>query len=303
MQKETRSVSSIGSYVTESYFSQYTEEFSKYFSMKNKFVIKKEMIRNVLNQSEEVKGIRFMWGLVDEFAPESSRLFLIPCGASSESFGNTHALIFKNGYVDSEGKNSSIEMASIIISNFVRSANREVDSLIYKNITRGSFFGRKTLDGFINQDSHNEIELHLGFKKTNKQIILIFKSFDISKKIYLNDGELCPPNCPEFTPCVATMSVLKNSVEEELEAFRKFRDESLLDLPDGAKYYEMYYFLSPLVSSMIRGSGMNQELFLDELYNERIKPFGELLRQGNHIEALEILNKTLLEWSTEFMIK
>ncbi len=292
---------SVGSYVDKDYFLKYTEAFSNYFSITGKFVIKKQLIRDILNLSSEVKGIRFMWGLVDEFALKSTRLFLIPCGTKTDTSINTHALQFNGGYNDSKGDRHTTDLTCSMISNFVKAIKREDGSQPYKTITRGGYLGKNSLMDFLNQENDAAMEVHLGYEPSNKEIMPILTSIH-KNGVFMNLGLTCPNACPEEDQtCVTSLAVTKNSVEEELQAFRNFRDNDLLQLPEGSLYYEMYYFLSPLVRSAISKSGYLEEVFLSRLYSEKIRPFGALLNQGQHLKALDILSETLMEWSNGFV--
>lgn len=294
---------SIGKLVKLDYFKHYTQAFTEHFSVPISFSVEKSLIKSILSQSDQVKGIRFLWGLKDEFNIYSSELFMIPCGSANRSRSPIYPLLFEQGYHDTNGDLHSIETTCQMSSHFVKSVKRIKSSFPYKTITRAAFFGSESLLAYINQSVDSEIEIHLGYDTETELIIPIFTSPDKVSGPFMNTGCPCPPYCCDLgESCVATLAVQQNSDEAVLDSFREFRDTHLLNLPKGATYYEMYYFLTPLVRSEIDKSE-DKGIFLDNLYNNTIIPFSELLKQGKDMQALETLSNTLSEWSNEYIIE
>ena len=74
--------------------------------------------------------------------------------------------------------------------------------------------------------------------------------------------------------------VEKYSTEREWNFYRNFRDDVLLILDAGSKYYEMYHFISSLVSIIIIKMHDNKEEVLYKIYYDKIVPFKELLENN-----------------------
>ncbi|MEP4091491.1 CFI-box-CTERM domain-containing protein [Reichenbachiella sp.] len=300
-EKPPKKTTDIGAYAEENYFLQHTEKFSRLLpNLKSSFSIKSSLIKKVLNAGNDIKGIRFMFGLEDEFNPNSVRILLVPAGSSNDYAEPRFTFLTEQGYLDHLGVSHNIFNTCELVSSFVKNVKKELPELNYKEITRGGFLGKNSLLDLVERHDCKEVELHFGYKNSN-EIIPIFEPFNELDGPYMNFSQPCPNACDGYDPetgedwCIDTNAVYSNSTHEELDNHRFFRDNYLLDLNDGEIFYEMYYFVSPMVSYLI-SKEENSDLILKKIYKEKIRPFNELLNKEAYDEALVVLKDTLAEW-------
>ncbi|KXX72724.1 hypothetical protein [Flammeovirga sp. SJP92] len=314
MKQSKLKVSEVGQYVSQEYFDQHTNCYKETFpGTTSSFTIPKSLIEKVINLSPEVKGIRFMYGLADHLNPNSIRILLIPCSARSEYSVGNQAILIKQGYYDHLGEKHSTLRTCELISSFVNDIKKRDQGLNYKEITRGGFFGKKKLLEFIKDSQGDQITLHFSYKEEIIHPILEFQKENNS--LFGNWAQPCPPLCKEKSEteigeeenddCLATAAVSKihqHSSEKVLDLYRVFRDNKLLDMKDGAIYYELYYFISPYVSGFI-DQQTNKTDLLKSIYLDKITPFHHLLTEHKYEEALAFLKETLSEWVGNYQVE
>ncbi len=220
----------VGGYVSSEHFDKVTTAYQEQFPGSVNFVtVKKEIILNVLNSHEWVSGIRFMYGLDDPMNPNSLRVFLIPCTHTSENVSLSKPLVTKTGYYDNTGLLNSLNDVVNAIAAYVKQMTKRNPDLVYKQVTRGNFLGKNSLLDLTSKENDEFISIHFGLE--NLVLKPVFVPSDFNGRIFgvdfMNFTEPCPPNCDPGDPddlCVAELSVLRFSIEEELNVFRNFRD-------------------------------------------------------------------------------
>ncbi|NME71597.1 hypothetical protein [Flammeovirga aprica] len=316
MKQSKLKVSEVGQYVSQEYYDQHTNCYKENFpGTASSFTIPKSLIEKVINLSPEVKGIRFMYGLADQLNPNSIRILLIPCSARSEYSVGNQAILIKQGYYDHLGERHSVFQTCELISTFVNDIKIRNSKFNYKEITRGGFYGKEKILDFIRKDQYQEISLEFGYKE---EIIHPFMKNlqSTDKAIYMDWIRPCPPLCKdvpteteiaeeENDDCLATAAVSKihqHSSEKVLDLYRVFRDNKLLDMKDGAIYYELYYFISPYISGFINQQ-TNKTYLLKSIYFDKITPFHHFLVEHKYEEALMLLKDTLSEWVEDYNLE
>ena len=63
--------------------------------------------------------------------------------------------------------------------------------------------------------------------------------------------------------------------------------------------YEMYYFISPLIASLIKAKA-NSRTILTKIYLDKMVPFKQLLLTKQYQEAVYLLEDTLDEMAKEY---
>jgi len=256
------------------------------------FHIERSLIEKVLHLNEKVTGIRFMYGLRDVMNPNSSVLMLIPC-TNNGDYDSATPLFSEKGYYDQSGASMSILETSEYLANFVKHMNNTDPTWNYREITRGTFYGINTINELLLQDDCAQIRFNMGFetRKNEKGIHPVLEAVNTNNEnitgFFVENGTGCPPRCG-FDIFEIKYQAIELNV---MQIVREFRDNTLLTLENGAKYYEMYFFITPFVSSVLRTEG-NQE-FVNDFYNSRFLPFANLVKHGLHEEALEMLEETL----------
>jgi len=301
-----KNIKDIGTYVSKEYFQKLSNAYQEaYPSITSSFVISKDLLHQLLNISDQVVGIRFMYGLADTLNPNSLRLLVIPCGGTDDIDANSHPLILEQGYYDHLENCYSVLETAELIHNFVQSMKASNQDLTYKTIRRGAFFGKNQLLDLVKHKACAHLKIHFGLIDQMVEPVLepLDASFNASFNIYMEFAKPCPTFCGETSPeCLATMAVRQFSLETELDTYRVFRDQELLHIRGGGIYYELYYFISPFIGHFI-SKQTNKAEVLKLIYEEKMLPFSALLSEKRYEEALGLLSDTLTEWTDTYQLK
>ncbi|WP_299219010.1 hypothetical protein [uncultured Aquimarina sp.] len=297
----------VGGYVSKEHFDKATSAYQEEFpGIINSITIKKEIIVKALNSHEWISGIRFMYGLDDPMNPNSIRVFLIPCTHTSENLDLSKPLVAKYGYYDHAGHLNTLTDVVKGITAYVGQMTKMDDTLIYKEVTRGNFLGKNSLLDLVSHENCECVSIDFGLQ--GKVLKPVFRPINSNsafiEEIYMNVTNPCPPFCGDpdsDPPCKTELTVSMFSNEKELDIYRYFRDFILLELENGEVQYEMYYFISPLITAMIDESE-NKEEELRITYYEKIVPFKELLAEKKFDEANNWLKETFEEWVSKWQV-
>jgi len=294
----------VGRFITEENFQAQTEAYQAAFpEFPNSFPISRELFEEVLFSSPAVRGIRFMHGFKDSKNPASMLLFLIPCTNTSEYDMASKPLLQEGGYYDSEGKIHSLKEIAQLMSNYVQHIVERNPQAVYKKVIRGNFFGKDKLEILLNDTECAYIRYYMGMKEGLVKGVMrrLDTSFQPSADGILNFPKPCPHSCPGDgdESCIVTLSAQGQSQEAELDFYRSFRDKELLKYERGAMLYEMYYFISPLIASLIKGKD-NSQTILTKIYLDKMVPFKQLLLTKQYQEAVYLLEDTLDEMAREY---
>lgn len=295
----------VGRFITEENFQAQTEAYQAAFpEFPDSFQISRELFEEVLFSAPAVRGIRFMHGLKDSKNPASMLLFLIPCTNTSEYDMASKPLLQEGGYYDSEGKLYSLKEIAQLMSNYVQHMVERDPQAVYKKVIRGNFFGKEKLEILLDDTDCALIQYYMGMKEGLVKGVMrrLDTSFQPSADGILNFPKPCPYSCPDFGPeegCITTLSAQVQGQEAELDFYRSFRDKELLKYKRGAMLYEMYYFISPLIASLIK-SKANSQTILTKIYLDKMVPFKQLLLTKQYQEAVYLLEDTLDEMAREY---
>lgn len=287
----------VGTFISKALFKTLKNNFKYAFpGTASSFIMNKQLIEKVLQASDQMTGIRFMFGLEDPLNPNSVRLMLVPCASDENNDINSMALVSNQGYFDHLGQRYSLFQTVEMISNFVHNLVKRDRHLTYKTTTRGSFFGLNSLAELIHHEECQYVLFHFGLNDRIIHPILepLNHSLESFAKVYLERAQPCPPYCPDGdgSGCFAKITTKELGQEEDLKLIRHFRDEVLLKLENGAKYYEMYYFISPFISSIIRKEE-NGNTILSDIYKAIINPMKVLIEEERYDEAYLLLKTEL----------
>ncbi len=282
----------VGSYIDKDLFTALRETYLAFNPNTNSsFIIDKRLLQAMLDSASNVTGIRFMYGLADLLNPNSIRILLIPC--TSEGDSGSKPIISTTGYYDHLGELHSLHDIAGLIANYVQHVVKTDASIPYKQVTRGSFFGKNSLNDLMKDQHTMYMSYHFGMAENVLKPILqpLNGACKLVKEVYMDDAEECPPLCPEEgETCLATMAVQLNSGEKELDMYRQFRDNELLKLSGGGRLYETYYFISPLIASVISRQE-SAETILKQIYSDMIVPVKQLLLERDYNGALAALQE------------
>ena len=305
---QTRSIQEVGSFISKESFTSLRQGYSEKFpDLPSSIIVQKELLNKVMGMSEKVKGIRFAYGLDDPMNPKSVRVMLIPCTTHAEYDRASRPMVSSFGYPDHKGNTCSVKEVAELIHNFVQNMLDHEVGLTYKNITRGSFFGKKSLSELIREKQCEYVRLSFGFQDNTISPILepLNESFVAFTGMFLDLANPCPPTCDTGTTeevCLATLAVTRYSNQDELNLYREFRDNQLLNIEGGGVLYEMYYFISPLITSLI-SKRPDGEVRLKALYQNKILPFKNMIKSNQFTEAAGLLREALDQLASEYESK
>lgn len=296
----------IGSYVPEAYAMGLMESWKMtYPGSESSFIIPVKLILEALSVSDSVKGVRFMYGLTDLHNPNSVRVLLIPCTASSEYAKNSRPLLLKYGYKDHLGVRHNIKETAQLIANWAININGRNKNLVYKQITRGSFIGRNSYKSLTQTPGTEYINLNFGWK--DNILCPVFQTMDSeysrTNNLSMDILSPCPPCDPD--PCLCAVALAFDAHGRngnELNLYKEFRDDILLTMPGGNLHYELYYFASPLISLAL-SLNKDSEDIQRRLYFELITPLVSMLETKQYHKALDWLDKCLNLLISEYTIE
>lgn len=297
---EKQQITQVGDFISKAHADRLRANYSLEFPhIASSFIINKGLIFKILNLSPQVAGIRFMFGLTDKLNPNTVRILLVPCTSTAADDLASKPLISDFGYYDHQEQLHSLRETVTLIANFVESMMMKTTHWPYKKVTRGTFFGKNALLELSQNEQCQNIQFHFGFQ--DQIIKAVLEPLDNYQQpfadLYMDFAKPCPPFCPDDElndDCLATMAVKLFANDTELNLYRNFRDHALLEMEGGNFYYELYYFISPLITASIK-KHENREDLLKQLYFERIVPFKLLLFKNDFDSALQILKGTFNE--------
>lgn len=294
-QKPARLAENVGSYIDKSFYKGLSAAFHKqYPAMQATFAIRKELLMQVLSEAEPICGIRFMYGLMDPLNPKSVRLFLIPCIQLDPTDSIPKNLIRERGCIDHLGISHTLPELCRYISQFVSYRMQGDSRLAHKTTTRGGFFGKNSLMALLRYEKCAFLGYHFGLG--GEVIKPILEPLNAAKKafsgVYMDFTSPCPPACGGERTCLVEHSANLRKAERKLEQIRWFRDHQLLQMPEGGLYYEMYYFISPLLMSALN-QHKNGSMWLDQYDEDIIIPIEALLTKHAYAEAFDLLKTGL----------
>ncbi|MDW3191334.1 MAG: CFI-box-CTERM domain-containing protein [Cytophagales bacterium] len=294
----------IGGLVSLNYFQNHYKSFKTKFQLPSEVSIDRQALERTLNASDLVKGIRFTFGLDDPQNINSLRVILVPCSSRYEDDPRNHPIISSHSYLDHRSESHNIYDVCRMISNYVSLINSQRPDWPYKEVTRGAFFGKDSIAQFVKSINNEDVSLYLGFNDANGFIVPILGPTDDLNGPFMNIGTPCPDVCLDEgettdNPCPVSIAVIRCAEENQLDIHRQFRDQYLLTAEDGGTYYELYYFISPMIAHVLSAQENTTEK-LEFIYNEKVVPFTQLVQKQKNEEAFEFLKETLRSWVLQY---
>jgi hypothetical protein len=284
----------VGEFISSELNNSLVDSYEKEFpGVVSRFSVSRLLIEKVFSMHDQVTGLQFAMGLKDMLNPNSSRILLIPCTHSEKGI-KPIPLISDKGYYDLDGELVPLIEACQLIANQASYRKTQHDNLIYKDIERFSFVGRNMLMDLLNIPECESFSFQFGFE--NSRIATILSPLNAHGEningIYADRMGTTPP-CPCGEPCTSELVLNIKSNQEDLETIRNFRDHYLLNLENGEWLYEMYYFISPLVTYKINNA--YNKIQLIETLHDKIKLMIQLIEAQEHDKTVSTFRNTLEE--------
>jgi hypothetical protein len=302
----------VGGFINREVYQSLTTQFSENFpSEVSSVFISKEVILQVLQSSESVSGIRFMYGLTDAENPKSRQLILVPCNMTSIDKTIPNSIILKDGYLTHEGESVTLNKTWMLFNNHVNRMATLLPNQRRKDLIRGCFFGINSLTALLQDENCIGINYYLGFNASHNilterhQAVLEPLDFSMdSYGIFMDFTAPCPNTCLDDDPfgtfCIDSTSVLLNSTENELDIHRNYRDNFLLKTEDGGAIFEMYYHVTPTLTESINFKPDNINIY-NQLYQNSISKCTELINQEKYQDAKVVFIETMDELMEKFL--
>ncbi|MBX2846473.1 MAG: hypothetical protein KTR13_09705 [Saprospiraceae bacterium] len=310
----------IGTYISVELYHCLKQNYQENFpTLLEQVFIQKALITDLLEKSDEITGIRFMYGLKDLKNPNSLTVFLIPCTSLTSQFFQTQALLSQYGYFDQSGNKHTLPALAEMLHQYVKYIDQFDGSLPYREIIRGNYYGKDALNDLLSQEDCSGLIFHFGAE--GQKIAPILQPIQGKEEldIYMDYSSLCPPFCNDpilkqstelmdrGLPCPfwcpdwsfdSDEQVQGRSIQHFLSSFKAFRDADLLNYNGGGIVYEMYYFITPIIVKL--QSSLPSAEGLEELYSNYAIPFQELIRTHKKQEAVELLRSLLDQFVLDY---
>ena len=116
-------------------------------------------------------------------------------------------------------------------------------------------------------------------------------------------GENCP-NCGASNGCFITTAVClslgKDDFCEELQLLREFRDQFILQLPNGKTEVDHYYSISPRIVKCILQDANHQDI-LNKIHSSYIEPAIDLINAGHQYEAYQLYKSMVVNLERQYI--
>ena len=89
--------------------------------------------------------------------------------------------------------------------------------------------------------------------------------------------------------------------EQELDLYRKFRDNYFLDNENGP-VAEMYYYASPALKEAIQDTGRANEIY-SALYNNEVRQCNMLIAAGKYEAAKILFEETMAQLIKTYLVR
>jgi len=288
----------VGEFITESYYRELALNFGAKFSSEARFVnLSKSAVETVLSDSN-ASGIKFMNGLTDVNDPSSRILVLIPANyAMNNSLPN--AIINKAGFITNTGEVISLEKTWQVLFNHVLNFKKLDAGMHYTKINRGSFFGRVRLTELLNATECKSFIYHFGYiiEENLPYKPMIQPENEIT--MYLEEALPCPgsPSCPKTgssDPCALTRIATNfagTEADGQLNVLRGFRDKILQDKFTGTEI-EKYYTISASLLEAI-DKEQNKAVIFKEIYDKYIQTSVTSINNNDEATAYSLFQEAM----------
>ncbi|WDF77525.1 hypothetical protein PQ469_26930 [Mucilaginibacter sp. KACC 22773] len=288
----------VGEFITESFYKELTEDFQKKFPSEIRSVSLSRLAVEAVLKEDNVSGIKFMNGLEDANDPSSRILVLIPANRTvTNSLPNS--IINKNGFMTNTGERISLERTWQVLFNHVMNFKKLEPTAHYTKINRGSFMGQVRLNEFLNTTDCSTFIYHFGYLKgEDLPYKLIIQPSD-GMNMYIEMSAPCPGStgCPASTssePCALTRIATNfagKEADNQLNVLRGFRDKILQEKFNGAEI-EKYYTISASLLEAI-DKEQNKAVIFKEIYDKYIQTSITSINNNDEATAYSLFQEAM----------
>lgn len=289
-----------------------------------KILIASTTVFNAVKDLAGVSGIRFMFGMESANDPGSKVLLLMPCNVTSTHQLIPNVIVQPHGYLNNRGERVGLKRTWELLYNHAVHYAPLLPEVKFHKIVRGAFFGIDSLQALLGEYTTSPaLHFHFGLDKTvadpalqHKPVLQPLHIDGTGFNMYMDQGELCPPpaNCTDNpggeigtdTCTVTAMVQIGNpqpaSQEQELNIYRKYRDNYFLKNEYNGPLAEMYYYISPALKEAIQDTGRAKEIY-SALYNNQVRQCNMLIEEGKYEAAKILFEQTMAELIKTYLVR
>lgn len=268
---------------------------AKYPTQVSSVFISKQLLLQCVEASPDASGIFFLFGLEDPTRPSSRRIFLVPTRACMNEESAIIRTVSPKGYLCDDGSRVVLDAAMQLLANHVSNFSSEESEIYHARLPRGYFWGIEKLSGLLGVESCAGVEFHFGFDAVPTRIcrryINVLEAVDDQRRslnIFLEYGQCDPPcddpNDPKKCTITDAAQHFLKEPDTRLDQLRLFRDEWLLQQPNGQALYELYYFLSESLVAAINDRPDSDAIW-HELYHADLSTCLQLIEEKRYEET------------------
>jgi hypothetical protein len=294
----------------------------KYLGEVSTLLIESITIFNAVKDLPNVSGIRFMYGMESANDPASKVLLLMPCNATSTHQLIPNVIVQPHGYLNNRDERVSLKSTWELLYNHAVHYAPLLPEVKFHKIVRGAFFGIDSLKALLKEYTNAPaLHFHFGLDKTvadpalqHKAVLQPLYGNGTGYELYMDRGEMCPPpNICSDTPgidtdtCTVTAMVRTGNAqqtdqEQELDLYRKYRDNYLLENENNGPLAEMYYYISPALKEAIQDTGRAKEIY-SALYTNEVRQCNMLIEEGKYEAAKILFEQTMAQLIKTYLVR
>jgi hypothetical protein len=312
-----------GEIIDNAYALQLINGFNeKYPGEVSTILIESSTIFNAVKDLSNVSGIRFMYGMESANDPASKVLLLMPCNATSTRQLIPNVIVQPHGYLNNRGERVSLKSTWELLYNHAVHYAPLLPEVKFHKIVRGAFFGIDSLKALLQEYTNAPaLHFHFGLDKTvadpalqHIPVLEPLHAGGTGYNLFMDRGEICPPpaNCNDegttstetctVTEIVNTAHSQKAGTEDELNIYRQYRDNYLLENENNGPLAEMYYYVSPALKEAIKDTGRANEIYT-ALYNNEVRQCNMLIEEGKYEAAKILFEQTMAQLIKTYLVR
>jgi len=273
--------------------------------------LSKQSILDCIKTYPGLSGISFRYGLADVNDPLSRKIIMVPCEHTTGEKGEPDLVLLKEGYVSNDGEKVKGDELWQLLGNHVERVYNGRFHEVLSKVHRGYFWGIQRISALLAQEGCDGVMFNFGYNaahpfpcKRNQQVLEAVDAGRQSLNVFMEYGQ-CDPPCVfepggggggvEGTGCLVKELMGRygsRGAIQQLDVLRNFRDDYMLEQPDGYALYEMYYFVSRPILRAIQALPEKEQI-LQDLYSHELQQALELLNKGVFDQVLNLYKRTM----------
>lgn len=313
----------IGQFISHSEYQTLKTGFATRFPDATPAVfLPKQAILDCIKTYPGLSGISFRYGLADVNDPLSRKIILVPCEHTMTATAGPDLVLLKDGYVSDNGEKVKGDQLWQLLGNHVERVYNGRFHEVLSKVHRGYFWGIQRISALLAQEGCDGVIFNFGYNaahpfacKRNQQVLEAVDAGRQSLNVFMEYGQ-CSPPCDidpgdgggggvDGTGCLVKELMGRygqKSTEQQLNVLRTFRDDYMLEQPDGYALYEMYYFVSRPIIRAIAALPEKEHIY-GSLYNNELQQALDLLNKGAFDQVLNLYKRTMAKLMQTYVLE